>query len=175
MDVFPRTADGKIDLVPDSLDQEAPAGLYAYQESAPGPEYPLVLLSPATEKTVTSTLGELTDQLSELQMHPTDARARGLSRGEAVRIFNTLGEVLCPVAINPDMKPGTVSLPKGLWSKHTMNGSTVNALVADASTDLGGGAVFNDARVEVTRVVTADFEADKLAIWTTAAPSKGVH
>ena len=175
VDVFPRTADGKIDLVPDSLDQEAPAGLYAYQESAPGPEYPLVLLSPATEKTVTSTLGELTDQLSELQMHPTDARARGLSRGEAVRIFNTLGEVLCPVAINPDMKPGTVSLPKGLWSKHTMNGSTVNALVADASTDLGGGAVFNDARVEVTRVVTADFEADKLAIWTTAAPSKGVH
>ena len=174
VDVFPRTSDGKIDLVPDALEQEAPAGLYGFQEHTDEPTYPLVLLSPATEKTITSTLGELTDQLSELQMHPADARARDLNHGDSVRIFNALGEVLCPVAINTDLKAGTVSLPKGLWSKHTMNGSTANALVADASTDLGGGAVFNDARVEVTRVVTAGFEADNLAIWTRSTP-KGVH
>ena len=34
---------------------------------------------------------------------------------------------------------------------HTANGFTSNALVSDALTDIGGGACFNDARVEVTR------------------------
>jgi anaerobic selenocysteine-containing dehydrogenase len=57
--------------------------------------------------------------------------------------------VQCPIALNPDIRPGTVSLPKGLWRKSTYNGSTSNALVPDSLTDLGGGACFNDARVEV--------------------------
>ena len=38
---------------------------------------------------------------------------------------------------------------EGLWRKSTYNGSTSNALVPDTLTDLGGGACFNDARVEV--------------------------
>jgi hypothetical protein len=45
-----------------------------------------------------------------------------------------------------------VSLPKGLWSRHTKNGSTANALAPDTLTDLGAGACFNDARVQVERV-----------------------
>ncbi len=49
------------------------------------------------------------------------------------------------------MRPGRVELPKGLWSHHTANGATANALVPDTLTDLGGGACFNDARVEVER------------------------
>ena len=173
VDVFPRTADGKIDLFPDTLEEEAPLGLYGYQDGSGDTSYPLVLLSPASEKTITSTLGELRDQLAKLQMHPSDARDRDLSDGDTVRVFNALGEVICPVALCPDLKPGTVALPKGLWSKHTMNGSTANALVTDGATDLGGGAVFNDARVEITRVVTADLDTGNVAIWTTTA--KEVH
>ncbi len=69
------------------------------------------------------------------------------------------------------MKPGTVGLPKGLWRKSTMNGATANALVADSPTDLGGGACFNDARVEVTRIVTAQFGEQKIALWT--VPERG--
>ena len=42
-----------------------------------------------------------------------------------------------------------MSLPKGLWRKHTANGLTANALAPDTLTDLGGGACFNDARVQV--------------------------
>ena len=42
-----------------------------------------------------------------------------------------------------------MSLPKGLWRKHTANGYTANALAPDTLTDLGGGACFNDARVQV--------------------------
>ena len=54
----------------------------------------------------------------------------------------------------PGFAPGTVSLPKGLWRRHTANGYTSNALVPDTLTDLGGGACFNDARVQVERVDT---------------------
>jgi anaerobic selenocysteine-containing dehydrogenase len=82
-------------------------------------------------------------------MNPADAQARGLNTDDPVRVFNALGEVHCPVALNSDLPSGTVSLPKGLWRKSTYNGYTSNVLVPDALTDLGGGACFNDARVQV--------------------------
>ena len=47
------------------------------------------------------------------------------------------------------------ALPKGLWRRHTANGFTANALAPDTLTDLGGGACFNDARVQVTRIADA--------------------
>ena len=124
--------------------------LYVYQTDPQTEQYPLALISPASEKTISSTLGELRERAGMLQMHPTDAAARHLAQGDPVRVFNGLGEVHCPVALNAEIKPGTVSLPKGLWRRSTYNGSTSNALVPDSLTDLGDGACFNDARVQVT-------------------------
>jgi anaerobic selenocysteine-containing dehydrogenase len=149
VDVFPRTADQKAHLFPPELDQQAPLGLYGFQPDPANDRYPLALISPASEKTVSSTLGELRERAAVLQMHPADAEVRGLSHDDPVRVFNERGEVQVPVALNADIKPGTVSLPKGLWRKSTYNGSTSNALVPDTLTDLGGGACFNDARVQV--------------------------
>jgi anaerobic selenocysteine-containing dehydrogenase len=147
--VFPLTADGKIDLFPAVLHDSAPAGLYGYQPDPATDQYPLALISPASEKSVSSTLAELRQRPAVLQMHPDDAGARGLATDDTVRVFNERGEVHCPVALNPDIRRGTVSMPKGLWRKSTFNGSTSNALVPDSLTDLGGGACFNDARVQV--------------------------
>ena len=149
VDVFPPTPDGKIDLFPASLDAGAPAGLYGFQPDPATLRFPLALISPASEKTISSTMGELRQHAAFLQMHPADAAARNLSQDDPVRIFNDLGEVHCSVALNADVRPGTVSLPKGLWRRSTFNGSTSNALVPDTLTDIGGGACFNDARVEV--------------------------
>jgi len=149
VDVFPLTPDRKVDLFPEALDRTAPAGMYGYQADPGTDKYPLALISPASEKSVSSTLAELRQRPAMLQMNPEDARARGLASEDPVRVFNDLGEVQCPVALNPDIRPGTVSLPKGLWRKSTYNGSTSNALVPDSLTDLGAGACFNDARVQV--------------------------
>lgn len=147
--VFPRTPDEKIDLCPAALDAGTPAGLYGYQPDPATADFPLALISPASEKTISSTLGELRARAAVLQMHPDDAAARGLAADDPVRVYNDRGEVHCPLAVNPDLRPGTVALPKGLWRKSTLNGSTSNALVPDSLTDLGGGACFNDARVQV--------------------------
>ena len=174
VDVFPRTPDGKVQLFPEELERESPAGLYRYREDPATSDYPLTLISPATEKTICSTLGELRTRVASLQMHPDDADARELSTGDTARMFNALGEVHCSVTRNADMRRGTVGLPKGLWRMSTFNGSTANALVSDDLTDIGGGAVFNDARVEVARVMTASFDKQNLALWTTD-PVEPVH
>jgi anaerobic selenocysteine-containing dehydrogenase len=57
--------------------------------------------------------------------------------------------VHCEASVTPETRPGTVSLPKGLWARSTFNGATANALVPDTLTTIGGGACFNDARVQV--------------------------
>ena len=49
------------------------------------------------------------------------------------------------------MRPGVVSLGKGLWARHTRNGLTSNALCPDTFTDIGEGACYNDARVQIAR------------------------
>jgi anaerobic selenocysteine-containing dehydrogenase len=155
VDVFPNTPDRKVDLFPSALDASAPAGLYRYQPDPATPQYPLALISPASERTISSTLGELPRGDVKLTMHPDDAAARGLADNDLVRMFNELGEVHCSLRVLPTVRPGTVSLPKGLWRRSTRNGVTGTALVPDTLTDIGGGACFNDARVEVVSLALA--------------------
>ena len=150
VDVFPLTPDRKVNLFPEAIAGQAPAGLYGYQDDPATDRFPLALISPASEKTISSTLGELRERAAMLHIHPEDATARGIAQSDAVRVFNALGELHCPAHITPDVRRGTVAFSKGVWRKNTYNGSTSNALVPDSLTDLGGGACFNDARVQVS-------------------------
>jgi anaerobic selenocysteine-containing dehydrogenase len=155
VDVFPNTPDGKVELHSAALDDSAPLGLYRFQPDPGSERHPLALISPASDRTISSTLGELPRGDATLTMHPGDAEARGLADGDLVRVFNDLGEVHCPLRVNRSVRRGTVSLPKGLWRRSTRNGSTATALAPDTLTDLGGGACFNDARVQVVSLPTA--------------------
>jgi anaerobic selenocysteine-containing dehydrogenase len=150
-DAFPNTPDRRVHLVPEALDRECPGGLYRY---APDPaesdrRYPLALISPATDRTISSTLGELHRAQVPVSLHPDDAAARGIADGARVRVFNDLGAVRCRARIDTQLRPGVAFMPKGIWSHNTDSGTTSNALSPDTLTDLGGGACFNDARVEV--------------------------
>jgi anaerobic selenocysteine-containing dehydrogenase len=149
VDVFPLTPDGKVNLFPDAIAGDAPEGLYGYQPDPGTDRFPLALISPSSEKTISSTLGELRERAAMLHIHPEDAAARGIAQSDAVRVFNDLGELQCPANLTADVRRGTVSFSKGVWRKNTYNGSTSNALVPDSLTDLGAGACFNDARVQV--------------------------
>lgn len=164
VDIFPNTPDKKVHLFPD-VPTIAPGGLYSYQPDPATDKYPLALISPASEKTVSSMLGELRTRTSSLFMHPKDAAARSLEHGDPVRVYNDLGEVHCLLHIGDAIAPGTVSLPKGLWRKSTLNRSTSTALTPDTLTDLGGGACFNDARVEVVRIVDASFGSQTVSLY----------
>lgn len=115
---------------------------------APGIEWPLVLISPATSKAISSTLYEA-ETAAALEMNADDAAARGLGDGDIARAFNDQGEVVAPVKIAAEVRPGVVVLPKGLWRRATRNGWTSNALIPSHVDEHGGGACYNDARVEV--------------------------
>ena len=147
VDVMPKTADGRAHLYPAGLDMTA--GLYTYQPDPATARYPLSLISPASEHTISSTLGEFRPGIASLRLHPEDAHARSIGEGDSVRVYNDLGQVDCIASVTPEIRPGTVALAKGLWARSTFNGATANALVPDSLTDLAGGACFNDARVQV--------------------------
>jgi anaerobic selenocysteine-containing dehydrogenase len=151
VDVFPQTADRRVTLWSDALDGEAPFGLYGFAPDPATEACPLALISPASERTVSSTLGEVDRPGVRLEIHPDDARVRGIADGDDVEIVNELGSVTCSARITGLIRRGTVAFPKGVWRRHTANGLTSNALVPDRLTDLGGGACFNDARVQVVR------------------------
>jgi len=155
VDVFPNTSDRKVHLFPEEYEREAPMGLYSFQPDPATEKYPLALISPSSERTINSTLGQLPRPDVKLVMHPDDAQTRGLADGDLVRIFNDLGEVQCPLQVLPTIRRGTVSLPKGLWRRSTRNGVTATALVSDSLTDIAGGACFNDARVQVASLASA--------------------
>jgi anaerobic selenocysteine-containing dehydrogenase len=148
VDVFPLTSNQKIHLDPD-IPVASTEGLYGYQPDPATERFPLALISPATEKQISSTLGELRNRPAVVHIHPADAAERGIGQKDAVRVFNALGEVQAPANLTADIHRGTVAMSKGLWRKSTYNGFTSNALVPDTLTDLGGGACFNDARVQV--------------------------
>jgi anaerobic selenocysteine-containing dehydrogenase len=152
VDVMPRTIDGRIHLCPEHLDREAPLGLYGFQPDPGNDRYPLALISPASERTISSTLGELSRPAIRLDVNPLDADPRGIEDGDLVRMYNEQGEVRLTARLTALVRQGTVCMPKGVWRRHVSRGYTSNALVPDSLTDLGGGACFNDARVQIEKL-----------------------
>jgi anaerobic selenocysteine-containing dehydrogenase len=137
VDVRPSTANGRVQLAPTSGAAESSA----YGSDAFDGAYPLTLIAPSSEHTISSTLGELRPNLAHVRIHPDDAHARSIAEGESVRVFNALGEVQCEATVTPEIRPGTVSLPSGLWARSTYNGSTATALTSDAPSDVNGARV----------------------------------
>lgn len=150
-DAFPKTPDGKVRLFPEELGP----GLYRYLEDPGSKDFPLALISPATSRTISSTLGEFNLPEAFLSIHPDDAGERGVAEGDWVRVFNRLGEVHVRARLSDRLLRGVVDLPKGIWRRATRNGAVGTALVPDSVTAVSGGACFNDARVQVARLEAA--------------------
>lgn len=143
---FPLTADGKIDLCPPQLGEQP----FAYHRVVAA-NRPLQLISPATPRLISSTLGEFNLEELRVLLHPSDAQTRGVETDDRVRVFNDLGEVICRATVSDRVKPGVVVLPKGAWRKASLNGMTATALCPAHVNEVAGGACFNDAWVEVER------------------------
>jgi len=152
--VFPQTADGKIHLAPAVLGRQP----FRYRPVS-SQAYPLALVSPGSSKMISSTLGEFNLPQLTVTMHPADAATRGIEEGDTVRVFNHLGEVICRVHVSDRVREGVVAMPKGAWRTASANGRTSTALCPATLNEVGGGACFNDARVEVAKTPAADAPA----------------
>jgi anaerobic selenocysteine-containing dehydrogenase len=152
--IFPATPSGKIELRSETLAERwgATALLPSWREHEV--TYPLRLISPASDKRISSTLGDLkaSRQAPPLLMHPTDAAQRELTQGNRVRVWNELGEVILRLIVTDAVRPGVVASEKGAWLATSPTGQTISAMVsADLKADLAEGACFNDTPVEVGR------------------------
>ena len=152
--VFPDTPSGKIELKSEVLAKRwgADALMARFRERVAS--HPLMLISPASDKRISSTLGGLAGARGAppLLMNPADAASRNILDGAEVRVWNDLGEVFLMVRITEDVPPGVVASEKGAWLSTSRNGQTISALVsADRRADLAEGACFNDTSVEVSR------------------------
>ena len=150
--VLPATPSGKIELKSAALAARwGETALLPSWRNGPS-ALPLSLISPASDRRISSTLGGLAPSAAPpaLRMHPQDAAPRGLRTGDEVRIWNELGEVILPLAVTDAVRPGVVACEKGAWLSTSRTGQTISALVsAERRADLAEGACFNDTRVEV--------------------------
>ena len=153
--ILPATPSGKVELKSETLAKRwgAAALLPGWREREAS--HPLMLISPASDKRISSTLGDLSGSrmAPPLLMNPKDAAQRSLGPGADVRVWNERGEVILKLEVTGDVPPGVVASEKGAWLKTSRTGQTISALVsADLRSDLAEGACFNDTAVEVSRV-----------------------
>ena len=150
----PATPSGKVELISEVLSQRWGGGARLPSFRPRDTRFPLMLISPASDKRVSSTLlgaGGVPTDVPTLMMNPKDAVARKLEPGCHVRVFNDLGEVVLPLEITDAVPPGVVASEKGAWIATSPTGQTISALVSAVDrADLGKGACYNDTGVDVT-------------------------
>jgi anaerobic selenocysteine-containing dehydrogenase len=119
--------------------------------------YPLALIAAADHYLLNSVFANVPAQLQRagpptICIHPEDAALRQLETGDAVRVFNSRGAFIAVADITDRVRQGVIASTKGRWPRHTTDRATVNATVDERDSDMGGGAVFHDNRVEVEKV-----------------------
>ncbi len=118
--------------------------------------YPLELLARKHDNFLNTTFCNLAghqkmERRFELQMNTVDAEARGIGNGDALRVGNDRGEVRLVARVDDSVPPGVVAAYLD-WARLAPDGQSINVLTSDRLTDMGGGATFYSALVEVEKV-----------------------
>lgn len=156
-----RTPSGQIELAPPELLADLPRLAAVLDRPSQG----LVLVGRRSLRSNNSWMHNI-DVLTKgrpqctLLVHPDDAARLGLVAGGDARIRSRVGEVVAPVEITEDIRPGVVSLPHG-WG-HDLDGTEMavarkragtnaNVLADELVMDpLSGNSVLNGIPVAVT-------------------------
>jgi molybdopterin guanine dinucleotide-containing S/N-oxide reductase-like protein len=120
-------------------------------------QYPLAIISPPAHNFLNSSFANLPSFLKaekepHLDIHPDDAAARGIVDGDRVRIFNERGAFKAKARVTDKARPGVVVALSVWWRKLTNGGGNANDVTSQGLTDLGAGATFYDALVEVAKL-----------------------
>jgi len=157
------TPSGKCELHSPNLESHGfdPLPAFRFARESPGGDtqlaarYPLILMSSKSElHFLNSSYANLPRQLDAakkpmIDIHPEDARSRGISDGNAVRVFNDRAGLTLTARVGDRVRQGVVSVPSGWWPSLSPEALGVNALTADGLSDMGGGGDFHDTLVDV--------------------------
>jgi molybdopterin guanine dinucleotide-containing S/N-oxide reductase-like protein len=86
--------------------------------------------------------------IGDLEMHSTDAKARGVRDGDRVRVFNPRGEIILQAKVDGAVPAGVVAARLD-WARFSPGGGNINALTSEKLTDMGNAATFYSVCVEV--------------------------
>lgn len=116
--------------------------------------YPLSLISPKSHAFLSSTYGNLEQQLRNagaqtLYIHPQDAAAHGVQHGQQARVRNDRGCIVALIQVTDDVLPGVVVAPVGYWHSKGSPAGTVHALTSSRYADMGRAPTFSDVLVTV--------------------------
>jgi anaerobic selenocysteine-containing dehydrogenase len=154
---FP-TPSGKCEFFSERLVRQGldglPDHLPNYEVAGSSDRYPLAMISPPARNFLNSSFVNVTSLRSiegepMLEIHASDAAARGIESGAVVRVFNDRGEYLCKAEVSARARPGVVHGLGIWWRKFGLGGTNVNQLTSQKLTDLGRGPVFYDCLVDV--------------------------
>jgi anaerobic selenocysteine-containing dehydrogenase len=116
--------------------------------------FPLELLARKPDNHLNSSFANLPSVramepwIGDLEMHPTDAEARGVRNGDRIRAFNLRGEIVLKARIDGSVAPGVVAARLD-WARFSPGGGNINVLTSEKLTDLGNAATFYSVCVEV--------------------------
>lgn len=133
-----RTASGRF-VFPDRFDDDPVLST---------PEYPLHLLTLATEKATNSQILQARQEGETVaRVHPRVAAAGGLAEGDRAVLVSSRGRLAVRLALDPGTRPDTVLVQKGEWLKR---GRCLNVLTEPRFT-AGTGTAFNQNFVRLER------------------------
>ena len=157
------TPSGKIELFSETLAAQGQDGLPAFLPPSESrwnersKNFPLEFLSRKSDNYMNSTFANLDGHRRMearksqcLEMHPLDAKARGISDGDEVRVWNDRGSIRLTALVDGSVPAGVVAARLD-WAKLHRDGSNVNALTSERLTDLGKAATFYSVLVEVAK------------------------
>ncbi len=157
-------ASGKLEFVSERMAQAGldpvagytPAVETGQRDTPLARDYPLALIAPANHYFLNSIFANVASQQRRagppaLLIHPDDAAPRGIVAGDEVRVGNARGAFFAIAEVTDRVRPGVVASTKGRWPAGARDGATVNATVDERDSDMGGGAVYHDNRVQVAR------------------------
>lgn len=121
----------------------------------------LVLISGAAHHFVSSSLANVPTLMRRegtpsLEIHPSDAEARGIVDGDIVEVWNDRGSCRLRVVTTTDVRPGVIVSPKGHWAHLSPDGRNINWVTPDALADVANQSTFHSNLVQVRRVDQAD-------------------
>ena len=161
---FP-TPSGKCELRSEKLLAEGHDPVPGYVPPREGPtsapeiakRYPLAFISPPAHHFLNSTFSAQPVFLrregeASVTIHPDDAAPRGIEDGALARVFNDRGSFLARARVSDAARRGVVVGLSIWWPKLCPGGRNANAVTSQELTDMGGGATFFDALVEVEGV-----------------------
>jgi anaerobic selenocysteine-containing dehydrogenase len=157
-----RTPSGKAELYSEAMKA---LGLDPVVEFSPPAEsrhgsekrsFPLELLARKSDNFLNTSFCNLTsvqsmEETGLLEMSAADARARKISEGDRVKVYNRRGEIFLRARVDGAVRPGVVAASLN-WAKLSPNSKNINVLTSEKLSDLGNSATFYSVLVEVELV-----------------------